>query len=54
MLNGLLCLDSKLDRELVEDIGRGYNRGGSISGLAPHGRKGGDEAYERLDFEEGE
>ena len=43
MLNGLLRLDSKLERELAEDTGRAYNRGGSISGLTPQGRNGGVE-----------
>jgi hypothetical protein len=46
MLNGLLCLDSKLDREfavLAGDIGRGVNRMGSILSEIPQGRKGGVE-----------
>jgi hypothetical protein len=43
VLNGLFFLESKLDRELAEDTGRAYNRGGSISGSAPQGRNGGEE-----------
>lgn len=42
MLNGLLCLDSKLERVLIlaEDAGRGCIKG-SMLGESPQGRKGG-------------
>ena len=43
MLNGLLCLDSQLERVdmLPEDGGRGNNRGGSIDVPLPKGRGAG-------------
>lgn len=46
MLNGLLFLDSKLDRlvrELPDEDGRGYSRGFSIPCAAPRERDGGVE-----------
>jgi hypothetical protein len=44
MLKGLLCLDSKLDREvmlLAGETGRDINRGGSMSDVVAQGRNGG-------------